>query len=290
MKIQTISLCAGEGRCPRHCPYCVSRMTGKAEFSKMPEALSDKVSRPLNLAEISGVSTALITGKGEPLFTEKSRSHVMQYLDHLSTLTIPFIEIQTSGYGLTDETLESLAKYDVTTVAISCVSDSLSKNKEIFGQEYRDPFIIAERIHYYGMMVRLCCTMCSGYVESWESMEHLIQSAAMADIEQLSFVPVTAPQKSESLEAFDWVSQHRLKDNTVKSLYNKIRSRGTRLMALAHGGEVYDIDGVSVCIRYCLTNDTDYGNLRQVIVYPNGETRYSWTSRASRLVRGDAIE
>lgn len=289
MKIQTISLVAGEGQCPRHCPYCVSRMTGKAEFSNMPIDLSEKVARALRLAELSGVSTALITGKGEPLYGEKSLSHVSQYLSLLPKFHIPFVEIQTSGYGLDEKTVRELAVCGVTTVAISCVSDSLNRNRDVYGPEYEDPFEIANLIHKYGMMARLSCTMCAVYMESWESMSHLIQSCKISGIEQVSFVPVTIPAESKSEAAAKWARKNRISDAQLKKLYGQVRKAGTRLMTLMHGGEVYDVDGVSVCIRYCLTEDAETSALRQVIVYPNGETRYSWTSDAARLIRGDRI-
>lgn len=290
MKIQTISLCAGEGRCPRHCPYCVSRMTGKKSFAKMPDRISMKVDKALRLAELSGVSTALITGKGEPLFTKKSYDHVIQYLIALKAHYIPLIEIQTSGYGLDNDTLAKLRDYGVTTIAISCVSDSLTRNREIYGKEYSDPFEIAGRIHEHDMMVRLCCTMCKVYCESTETIDHMIRSCVMDGIEQMSFVPVTAPRDSEMMKVTKWARDCGLDNSEVMRLYDHVRRTGSKLMTLMHGGEVYDINGVSVCIRYCLTEDPETNSLRQVIVYPNGETRYSWTHDAARLIRGDSSE
>lgn len=284
MKIQTISLCTGDGRCPRHCPYCVSRMTGKQDFSNMPEIISPKVLKAIQLARLSGVSTALLTSKGETLFGV-GRDHAFQYLSLLNSF--PFIEVQTSGYGLDDDTLKELEEHGVTTIAISCVSDSHTRNREIFGTDYEDPFEIADRIHARGMMVRLCCTMCAGYCESTETVDHMISSCRHKGIEQLSFVPVTAPDKSMSMKITKWASTCGLDVAEVKRLYDHVRKSGPKLMTLMHGGEVYDVDGVSVCIRYCLTDDPETNALRQVIVYPNGDTRYSWTHKAARLIRGD---
>jgi len=262
-------------------------MTGKKEFAQMPDRISSKVGKALRLAELSGVSTALITGKGEPLFTAKSFGHVIQYLQLLREFKIPLIEIQTSGYGLDDDALKTFSKLGVTTIAISCVSDSHTRNVEIFGKEYEDPFEIARRVHAHGMMVRLCCTMCKVYCESTETIDHMIRSCRTAGIEQLSFVPVTAPEDSEAMTITKWARGCGLTDAIVNRLYAHVRRSGPKLMTLMHGGEVYDIEGVSVCIRYCLTDDPETNMLRQVIVYPNGETRYSWTSKAARLIRGD---
>jgi len=262
-------------------------MTGKKDFEKMPGELSPKVRTALGLAEISGVSTALITGKGEPLY-EKGYVHVIEYLRLLRKCRIPFIEVQTSGYGLDDNILSLFAKMGVTTVAISCVSDSLDRNRKIFGPEYEDPFEIAERVHQHGMMVRLCCTMLGTYMDSWESAAHLIQSCKIAGIEQSAFAPATAPEKASLADPIAvWIKENGIHRKCVDNIYKKVRTYGTKLMTLMQGGEVYDIDGVSVCIRYCLTADPETNSLRQVIVFPNGETRYSWTSKAAKLIRGD---
>jgi uncharacterized Fe-S cluster-containing radical SAM superfamily enzyme len=266
-------------------------MTGKAEFSKMPNCISSKVERALWLAEQSGVSTALITGKGEPLFGEKSSQHVFDYLNMLGSFRIPFVEIQTSGYGLDEETISRLAENGVTTVSISVVSDDLDQNRLIFGSEYEDPFEIAKLIHKYGMMVRLCCTMCTPQIASWHDVSRLIMECHNTGIEQLSLVPVTAPDRTSMFDKVaEWVKEHSLPKKGIDSIYDTIRTVGRHLMSLMHGGEVYDIEGVSVCIRYCLTEDPVTNQLRQVIVYPNGETRYSWTSKAARLIRGDSVE
>ena len=289
MKIQTISFCTGDGECPNHCPYCVARATGKEGLDNMPESICiHKVRKILNLAELSGVSTALITSKGETLHG-KGNKHAAQYIRAIKEYSkIPFIEVQTSGTGLDADTIRNLGSADVTTLAISCVSDSLDRNRKIFGHQYQDPFELAKVAHDSGMMVRLCCTMVNLYMESRESVAHMIQSCKMAGIEQLSFVPATAPDNVEdSHPVKKWVKKNGLSKKIVAELYNYVRKTGTKLMTLMHGGEVYDIDGVSVCIRYCLTEDPETNVLRQVIVYPNGEARYSWTSKAARLMRGD---
>lgn len=289
MKIQTISFCTGDGECQNHCPYCVARATGKDGLDNMPDNICiHKVQKILNLAELSGVSTALITSKGETLY-KMGLEHTFQYIHVIKEFSkIPFIEVQTSGSGLDADTISNLGSAGVTTLAISCVSDSLSRNRKIFGQHYQDPFELTEHAHKAGMMVRLCCTMIAEYVESWESMEHMIQSCSMKGIEQLSFVPATVPDNMPVFHPVkEWIEEHGLVKERVDGLYTIVRQKGVKLLTLMHGGEVYDIDGVSVCIRYCLTDDPETNTLRQVIVYPNGEARYSWTSKAARLMRGD---
>jgi hypothetical protein len=257
----------------------------------MPTYLSSvKVGKALKLADRSSVTTALITGKGEPLFGEKSRGHVLQYLNMLNQIGIPLIEIQTSGYGLDEDTLSDLSVHGVTTVAVSCVSDSNNKNQEIFGKDYEDFRSVVGRIHKHGMMARLCCTMCAGYTESVESVRALIWTCKHLGIEQLSLVDVTTPENTNDQVVSEWIVDHLVDPRQLSDVFNEIRDCGKPLMLLMHGGSVYDVDGVSVCIRRCLTQDTDANELRQVIVYPNGETRYSWTLPAAKIIRGDASE
>jgi MoaA/NifB/PqqE/SkfB family radical SAM enzyme len=289
VKIQTISFCTGDGECPNHCPYCVARATGKEGLDNMPGVINTwKVRKILNLARLSGVSTALITSKGATLYG-KGREHAFQYIRVINDYgAIPFIEVQTSCTGLDDDLIHELSGVGVTTLALSCVSGELSDNRGIYSKDYRNVFEVAERAHSEGMMVRLCCTMCAGIVDTSAAMMNLIRACAISGIEQVSFVPVTAPDGMSIHDPVKrWVEKNGLNKDHVGQLYNNIRTTGTKLMTLMHGGEVYDIDGVSVCIRYCLTHDPETNMLRQVIVYPNGEARYSWTSKAARLMRGD---
>ena len=66
MKIQTFSVIVGSNACNAHCPFCVSRMTPNALEAKPTEVNWRNFDVAVRLACRAGVTTAMLTGKGEP--------------------------------------------------------------------------------------------------------------------------------------------------------------------------------------------------------------------------------
>ena len=79
MKITTLSIVAGSEACNAKCPYCVSKMTPSCGMDlKEPEVNWRNLDKAARFAQLSDVTTVLITGKGEPtLFPEQ----ISKYLD-----------------------------------------------------------------------------------------------------------------------------------------------------------------------------------------------------------------
>ena len=73
MKINTFTAVAGTPACDAKCPYCISKMTPKkAGLTKIKEINIRNFHIAAKLAEKSGASTMLITGKGEPMLSYPS--------------------------------------------------------------------------------------------------------------------------------------------------------------------------------------------------------------------------
>ena len=67
MRVQTYTIVAGSEACNARCPYCVSRMTPDYEMDEgLPEVNWRNFEIGCRFAKDSGVSTVLVTGKGEP--------------------------------------------------------------------------------------------------------------------------------------------------------------------------------------------------------------------------------
>ena len=67
MKFQTMSLVAGTPACQAKCPFCVSKMTVPQDKTLGSTNINGRnLKKGLLFAERSGVTTVLITGKGEP--------------------------------------------------------------------------------------------------------------------------------------------------------------------------------------------------------------------------------
>ena len=81
MKIQTFTVVSGNAACNAGCPFCVSKMTGIKSIGFKPTKVNwrnfDKACR---IAELNGITTVLLTGKGEPtLFPDQ----LTEYFRHL---------------------------------------------------------------------------------------------------------------------------------------------------------------------------------------------------------------
>ena len=95
-------------------------------------------------------------------------------------------------------------------------------------------------------------------------------------VEQLTFRPVTKPDKSENEAIFKWTSEHHVPAELEGQLNKHLSSVGNSVLELAHGATVYDVRGQNVCMTNCLTIQPDNDELRQVIFFPDGHLRYAW--------------
>lgn len=286
MKISTLSIVCGTEACNAKCPFCVSKMTPTAELPKKFDLSGVKrnLNKTIQFALQSGVSTVLITGKGEPtLFPE----HVSQYIFQINN-RFPFIELQTNGITLEndDETIGEYLKewyfHGLTTVSISIVSPDAQKNKEIAGLSNRLVDVI-KRIHDHRLAVRINCTMLKGGVDKISDVMNLIEWCKNFKVEQLTIRPVAAPAKPEDPEVARWVEEHIVPVENLEEIYSALRRRGTSLMDLPHNAEIFDVHGQNVCLNNCLTLPRGE-EIRQLIFFPDGHLRYDWAYPGAILI------
>lgn len=301
MKIQTLSLVTPPG-CNASCPYCVSKMsvqvngTFPADPRKMPHYAHyhNNLENATDLADLGGISTVIITGKGEPLLYPQWISMFLEHLDY------PFIEIQTNGLLLGEKKggLEAGDQeiwgymdkwYDTgaTHVAISVAHFLPERNKEIYtpNSDYIDLPEVIEQLHEIGYTVRLNCIMLRGWIDDWEDVRDFIFWANDNHVDQLSFRNVAYPDKSADEEVVQWACQHIVENADINVIYEFIRNYGKRLLRLPHGAEIYDVNGQNVCITDCLTTDEAPDQLRQIILMPDGRLTYSWQYEGAVLLR-----
>src|ERR1035437_8041677 len=101
LKFETLSVLAGSTACNARCNFCISRMTPPNGITSKPILNTDNLEIACRLAEKCGVTTALITGKGEPTLCPP---HIDTYLAYLQRY-FPIIELQTNGiaFGMDPE-------------------------------------------------------------------------------------------------------------------------------------------------------------------------------------------
>ncbi|MDO8516902.1 MAG: radical SAM protein [Nanoarchaeota archaeon] len=282
MKIQTFTIVAGTAACNAKCPYCVSKMTPHqgVGFEK-PVVNWLNFDKACRLAQISNVSTVLITGKGEPtLYPEQ----ITEFLKRLKKFDFPLIEIQTNALSFGkdfkkyEKHLKQWRELGLNTIAISFVSDKKEENKKIYtpDSDYIDLEDTIKKLHNLGFSIRLSCIMLKGVMDSVEKVKKLAENAKKWNVEQLTVRSVKASDYSEDSDVYKYAKEHELSDGQILDIGKFLEKNAKKLMTLDHGAVVYDLDGQNICITDCLTIKSNTEELRQLIFFPDGHLRYDW--------------
>jgi molybdenum cofactor biosynthesis enzyme MoaA len=285
MKIQTFSIVAGTALCNAHCPYCISKMTPKQGINLAEPRINWRNFRKAcRLAQISRVTTVLLTGKGEPTLYP---NQLTQFLGHLNEYDFPLIELQTNGILLARKDYEKHLKkwYDLglTMIAISIVHQAKEKNQQIFNQNYPDLEKLANKLHKLGFSIRLSCTMLKGYAGDVNEIEKLIEYAKRIGIEQISLRKLAVPLKSENKNIVNWAKKHIVDEKETEKIKKFLGKNGNKLLTSGNA-VLYDINGQNVCLTDALTINPETDNIRQIIFFPDGHLKFDWQFKGATLI------
>lgn len=288
MKIQTLTVVVGSQACNAKCPYCVSKMTPSCGMEKKHKPNLRNFNVACKLADKTGVTTVLLTGKGEPTL---HMDEVLLYTDKASAFGFPFIELQTNGILFEgdkyDRKLNTLYKLGMTTISLSIAHYDPLINASIIQGKSEKPYNvwnIVKKLHDIGFSVRINCTLLKGYIDKGMEVGNLVRACQDNDVEQLTLRNVTAPENSQNEEVANWVEQHKV-HGLEKTLSDwMILISATELLKLPHGATIYDYNGQNVCLNNCLTPSKDPENIRQLIFFPDGHLRYEWAYEGAILL------
>lgn len=289
MKIQTFSIVVGGKKCNATCPYCVSKMTKGMDNCNV--SLDDinirNFRKACTFAKMSGVSTVLLTGVGEPTLYP---NHILKYLTILQGYDFPFIELQTNGTQLELLAAGALPRWyslGLTIVSLSVAHWSDARNKEIFGREWKSLKNNIKLLHDKGFSVRVSCVMVDDYVDCIGRVLEMIDFCRDNKVEQLTIRPINMPNDSKSKKIQKWVVTNSVlvKIGEYKiANYFKENPKSTLLLELAHGAKVYDYDGQNISINSCLTHTPNPDEVRQLIFQPDGHLRFSWVHKGAIII------
>lgn len=283
-----MSIVVGTEACNARCPYCISKMTpsagvlGGQGFVWGPGGRPNvrNLQKSLLFAQRSGVSTLLLTGKGEPTLFPSDISFYLQEIGD----SFPFIEMQTNGF-LFEETkldsfLEGWYQAGLTTISLSIVSPDPDTNSQIM--KGSDPGCgrtntegVIRKLHDLRFSVRINCTMLRDAVDSWEKVVGLVAWCKKHKVEQLTIREVAAPEKTENKEVSKWVEVHCVPSMRMDRIRKELEEQAVPLLHLPHGAVVYDLNGQNICLNNCLTRP-EGEDIRQIIFFPDGHLRYDW--------------
>ncbi len=291
MQINNLSVIVGTSACNASCPYCISKMTGIKQIGVREQPIHWRNFRKAcRLAQIRGVDTVMLTGKGEPtLFAHQ----IDAYLKELEPFNFPFIEVQTNGmhiarsWSMLEPKLAQWYTSGMTTISISVVHYEAKKNQEIYcpKQEYPDTKTLIDHLHSLGFMVRFSCTMLKGYVDSVAEVKKMIAWTKELGVEQLTLRPVVATStKSENEEVYKYTKAHLLTLSQKKAVGKYLLDNGKVLQQSGHGATVFDVAGQNVSFSNALTIDDRGEYIRQLIFCADGKLTYDWQYEGARLL------
>jgi len=297
VRIQTFSIVVGTKACNARCPFCVSRMTGFEPVIGKSRDINDvNLEKACRLAQVAGTTTVLLTGKGEPtLYPDE----ITRYLQELEPWKFPFIELQTNAIRLGQLAIGDTKKagfmpavpmdwrlLGLNTIAISAVSERREENQAVYGEDYGELAATIAFLKELGFTVRLCIMMHQGAVDTPQRFEDVIAFCKRFGADQLTVRPIRKPTATKDEGASAFVAERGLTPEQEDTITGHIRGRGTKLLSLMHGAEVYDIDGQNVCLADCLTLDASGEDLRSLIFYSDGRLCYDWQYEGAVLLGG----
>ena len=296
MVINTLSICLPRG-CNAKCPFCISKLTTVGEQSKLTEdsiKYDHNFMKVCRLAQIGGISSVLITGKGEPLLYPNLIDHALFNLRE--DFDFPFIDLQTNGLILFEKMddeiwnnrLDGWWFQGLTTISISVAHYDPIRNSQIYtpGGRYMSIPMLVQYLHKHRFQVRLNCTLVKDYIDSVEEVLAFIRWCKEIDVDQVSIRPVRSPAIGENKEVYEWTKAHELSDYTINKIHAFFEKNATPWFKFAHGAIAYDYEGMNVCLTDCLTRQHERPEeLRQVILMPDGSIAADWALKGAKLLR-----
>ncbi len=283
MKAQTYSIVVGNQACNAHCPYCVSKMTpelgvkGKVEVNWRNFEIGARYAKEL------GVSTAMLTGKGEPTLFPDQITDYLKHLNGLGTQRFPFVELQTNGLLLAERSLDNHLdewyQLGMTLIAVSIAHYAPEKNRQIYvpnKEEYINLEGLIDKLHEKKFAVRLTCILLKDYIDNPAEIDNLADFARQNNVEQMTVRPVRKPKESRKQNVSEWVKEHGINDESMIKIRDYLEKNASKLMRLAHGATVYDLNGQNLCLSDALTIEPASDYIRQLIFFPDGHLRYDW--------------
>lgn len=269
MKANSLSISIpSEATCKKNCPYCISKMTGKANVDYVNFFRNLKKAR--KIADNADISCVIITGKTEPLQLE----NLEMFLDICKLFQDYPIEVQTNGTTLNQgAVLRTLNEARVNTVAVSIDN----------WNQMREQGEILNRLSKLGFNTRVTINLTENILS--HSFWDYIRICSYSGINQMSFRELTIPsnfvETNESREAINYIQYVDLEKvrNFLDGFNNLILEEGTFVRNLPFGASIYMVDGISVTIfRHCIQENSNEDDIRSLIYYEDGHMSTSWYS------------
>ncbi len=276
MKANNLTISIPYRGCDRNCPYCVSKMTGYITADEY--AFSRNLKKVKMVADTCGITSLLITGKGEPFLNTGAIDEV------ITTFRNYPVEVQTNGHRLLSWFHSDKNKFLLRcrySPGINVFAVSLDRAESL--QRCRDMFRYLDEA---GAVIRVTMNASTWLKDT--SFETFIDHCLDARIRQFSIRKLTIPNFVDNSDREDyrktaqWINDHasgleydRLIEEFLAGSYEKLRE-------LNFGASIYDVRGISFThFDYCIQDSSTGEDIRSLIYQEDGHLYTSWNSRAS---------
>ncbi|MCP4347471.1 MAG: radical SAM protein [Desulfobacterales bacterium] len=314
MKIQSLSIHVPTYGCVNKCKFCVAEQH-KFNFpnlitKSLPELRvlykNDYIKR-MEFARDNGCNTVMLTADGEVLMNE---NFLTAFGEMNKTLERPFrkIELQSSGYKLTDSILKWLRRdIGVNTISLSLNSFNLRYNWETQGGTLPEYVVIdklCKQIKTLGFTLRLSLNISDQF-------ENIEPPSILSTCKELGADQVTFRKLYSSGEGKEhiWMEKHAFNsfafppcssstifsdilglppvtsyDLWFHSLDEYIQRNGRALQKLPFGAIKYDVDEMSVVVdTNCMDSGKISEDLKYMILRPNCKLYSHWDTKGSLI-------
>ena len=277
MKAQNLTISIPYKGCDKNCPYCVSMMTGYDQCNR--HLMKKQLPKVLTLARMAGISSVLLSGKGEPLL---NLPDVQNFISEFREFPV---ELQTNGLLLTKEFDKGNhgMMLDLCHRGLNVLAFSLDTPEEL--ALCKPVFAYAAKL---GIVLRVTWNV-SDLMPADIEFDTLVDACLAAGARQMTLRHLTVPKhvdvsKGKAKEASQWIEQHHCHDLYARLTMEMADKQKVLLRRLPYGAEVFDYKGLSVtCFDYCVQDNTNTLDIRSLIFAEDGHVYTAWNSRASLL-------
>lgn len=287
MSIQSLSVMVPcGGHCMNNCKFCVSRMRND-EGIFGPEIISatnipQSYINRIKYVRDAGCDNMIITGTTEP---QQNRPFINTLLAINFKMDRPFynIAIQTTGAGMDEKDIESLALNGINTLALSVASFNMEHNWDIIQTPKTARKLSIEQLigaaKANDMNIRVCLNLTDEFVSY--PISFIFEWANENNINQLTFRKIY--KNNISCPQNDWIRTHEYPIEKLEYIKQFVREHGTPIRKLSFGATLYDCFNIGVVIdEDCMAKD-NLNEMRYAILRPNNRLYSSWDKPGSLI-------
>lgn len=274
MKANNLTISVPNKGCNKNCKYCISKITGDMETDEL--RFVSNMKKVKHVAEQCGVTSILITGKGEPFLSMENIDSVRFHFPNYP------IEVQTNGIALKNDNILhkalNILKIDVFAFSFDSPNDF---------ESFVDVF---DYINDSNRVIRVTMNVTNALEEC--SLTYLIEKCKTYGVRQFSLRDINYPKNFNPKighKERKWIDENNnrdiygyLNDQIYEYSHKGIFLKYPIIRKLPFGATIFDVDGISFTyFDYCVQESANDDEIRSLIYQEDGHLYTSWNSKAS---------